>query len=350
MGNFLFDIGIIGAGSWGTAIASLLSHNKHRITLWAYENEVCKHIANHRENHIYLPGIPIPDLVMPTQSFREACTNKDFLISAVPSHLTRPIMSKCAPCLDDRTIIVSLSKGIENETLKLMSGVFEDILPKNFYSQIAFLSGPSFATEVAQHLPTAVVVASVNQGIAEKVQQVFATSFFRVYTSNDIIGVELGGALKNVIAIAAGCADGLGFGHNTRAALITRGLAEILRLGIKAEANPLTFSGLSGLGDLVLTCTGALSRNRSVGIKLGEGMTLEKIVASSKMVAEGIKTTKSAFQLAQHLKVDMPIVEQVYKIIYHNKDPRQAVTDLMGRSLRYELDADLHNGNASILK
>ena len=338
-----FDIGIIGAGSWGTAIASLLAHNGHRITLWVYEDEVCKHIANHRENHVYLPGIPIPDLVMSTQSFSEASTNKDLIVSAVPSQLVRQIITKCVPSIDNRTTIVSLSKGIENETLKFMSGVFEEIFPNKLYSQTAFLSGPSFAKEVAQHLPTAVVVASINQEIAEKVQQVFATPFFRVYTSNDVIGVELGGALKNIIAIAAGCSDGLGFGHNTRAAIITRGLAEISRLGIKAGAHSLTFSGLSGLGDLVLTCTGALSRNRSVGIKLGEGMALEKIVASSKMVAEGIKTTQSAFQLAQRLKVEMPIVEQVYQILYHNKDPRQAVTDLMGRSLRYELDKNLQH-------
>jgi len=343
MERSLFDIGIIGAGSWGTAIASLLAHNGHRITLWVYEDEVCKHIANHRENHVYLPGIPIPDLVRPTQSFSEASTKKDLIVSAVPSQLVRQIMSKCVPSIDNRTTIVSLSKGIENDTLKSMSGIFEDILPGNLYAQTASLSGPSFAKEVAQHLPTAVVVASVNQEIAEKVQQVFSAPFFRVYTSNDVTGVELGGALKNIIAIAAGCSDGLGFGDNTRAALITRGLAEISRLGIKAGAHPLTFSGLSGLGDLVLTCTGALSRNRSVGIKLGEGMALEKIVASSKMVAEGIKTTQSAFQLARRLKVEMPIVEQVYQILYHNKDPRQAVTDLMGRSLRYELDKNLQH-------
>ncbi|MCD6353284.1 MAG: NAD(P)-binding domain-containing protein, partial [Proteobacteria bacterium] len=182
MERSLFDIGIIGAGSWGTAIASLLAHNGHRITLWVYEDEVCKHIANHRENHVYLPGIPIPDLVMPTQSFSEASTNKDLIVSAVPSQLVRQIIIKCVPSIDNRTTIVSLSKGIENETLKFMSGIFEEMLPNKLYSQTAFLSGPSFAKEVAQHLPTAVVVASINQKIAEKVQQVFSAPFFRVYT------------------------------------------------------------------------------------------------------------------------------------------------------------------------
>jgi glycerol-3-phosphate dehydrogenase (NAD(P)+) len=247
-------------------------------------------------------------------------------------------MSNCVPCLDRNVIVVSVSKGIENETLKTVTGIFADILPAHTLARTAYLSGPSFAKEVAHCLPTAIVAAAQDQEVAGKVQHAFASSFFRVYTSNDVVGVELGGALKNVMAIAAGCSDGLGFGDNARAALITRGLAEMSRLGVELGAHPLTFSGLSGLGDLVLTCTGGLSRNRTVGLKLGEGLLLEEIVASTKMVAEGVKTTKSAYALAQRHGVEMPIVQQVYETLYNNKDPRQAVTDLMGRSLRDELD------------
>jgi glycerol-3-phosphate dehydrogenase (NAD(P)+) len=297
-----------------------------------------EHLLIDRQNHFYLPGITLPETIFPTQSFSEVTLKKDLLISAVPSHLVRKILSECIPFLDSQTIIVSVSKGIENETLMPISNIFKKILPAKNYSHTAYLSGPSFAKEVALQHPTAVVVASEQPEIAQKVQKVFAAPFFRVYTSNDVVGVELGGALKNVISIAAGCSDGLNFGDNTRAALITRGLAEISRLGVALGANPLTFAGLSGMGDLVLTCTGALSRNRKVGIELGQGMSLEQIIKSSKMVAEGIKTAKSSYQLAKRRKVEMPIVEQVYRILYQKKDPRKAVTDLMGRSLRYELD------------
>ena len=333
------NIGIIGAGSWGTALATLLAYNNHKVTLWVYENEVHEHLLTNQQNHFYLPGVTIPESVFLTQAFSEVSRKKDFLISAVPSHLVRKILSECVPFLDPQTIIVSVSKGIENETLMPISSIFKKILPKKILPNTAYLSGPSFAKEVALQHPTAVVVASENHEVAQKVQIFFAAPFFRVYTSNDIIGVELGGAIKNVIAIAAGCSDGLNFGDNTRAALITRGLAETTRLGVALGANPLTFSGLSGLGDLVLTCTGTLSRNRKVGIQLAQGMSLENIIKSSKMVAEGIKTAKSAYQLAKRHKVEMPIVEQVYRILYQKKDPRKAVTDLMGRSLRYELDA-----------
>ena len=339
MKNLPLNIGIIGAGSWGTALATLLAYNDHKVTLWVYENELHEHLLTHQENNFYLPGITIPDSVFPTQSFSDVSRQKDLLISAVPSHVVKKILSECVPFLDPQTTIVSVSKGIENETLMPISSIFKKILPKKMLANTAYLSGPSFAREVALQHPTAVVVASEDHEVAQKVQIFFSSPFFRVYTSNDVIGVELGGALKNVIAIAAGCSDGLNFGDNTRAALITRGLAETTRLGVALGANPLTFAGLSGLGDLVLTCTGALSRNRKVGIQLGQGMCLEHIVKSSKMVAEGIKTAKSAYQLAKRHKVAMPITEQVYRILYQKKDPRKAVTDLMGRSLRYELDA-----------
>ncbi|MBN2466731.1 MAG: NAD(P)H-dependent glycerol-3-phosphate dehydrogenase [Deltaproteobacteria bacterium] len=341
MGGSFLDIGVIGAGSWGTALAILLAKNGHRVTLWVYEDEVYDQIGAFHENRIYLPGFQLPGRIAPSRSLAEASSKKDLIVSALPSHVVRHVIHQCVPFLETRTIIVSVSKGIENETLKTMTEVLRDNLPSDMHSQIVCLSGPSFAKEVVQYMPTAVVAAATIQKTAEKVQQVFAAHYFRVYTSTDVMGVELGGALKNVIAIAAGCSDGLGFGNNTRAALITRGLAEITRLAVEAGAHPLTLSGLSGLGDLVLTCTGALSRNRSVGIKLGKGSDLDEIITSSKMVAEGIKTTTSAFQLAQRLGVEMPIVEQVYAVLYHKKDPRQAVTDLMGRSLRYELDGHL---------
>ena len=338
MKNSPLNIGIVGAGSWGTALATLLAYNDHRVTLWVYENDLHEHLLTHRENHFYLPGVIIPESVFPTQSFIEVSRKKDLVVSAVPSHVVRKTLSECVPFLGSQTIIVSVSKGIENETLMPISTILKKILSKDISPPVAYLSGPSFAKEVALQHPTAVVVASEDHGIAQKVQKAFAAPFFRVYTSNDVIGVELGGALKNVIAIAAGCSDGLNFGDNTRAALITRGLAEVTRLGVALGANPLTFAGLSGLGDLVLTCTGALSRNRKVGMQLGQGMNLTNIIKSSKMVAEGIKTAKSAYQLARRCKVEMPIVEQVYRILYQKKDPRKAVTDLMGRNLRYELD------------
>lgn len=332
------DIGVIGAGSWGTALALLLAHNHHRVTLWVYEKEVCDHIASHRENHIFLPGVHLPESIRPTRSLPEACRSQDLLVSAVPSHLVRKIMRSCGGHISPHTLLVSVSKGIENKTLKPISGILRDVLPSRLLAHTSYLSGPSFAREVAQQLPTAVVVAAKDGAVVKKVQETFASPRFRVYASDDIIGVELGGALKNVIAIAAGCSDGLGFGHNTRAALITRGLAEITRLGVALGANPLTFAGLSGLGDLVLTCTGALSRNRQVGLKLAEGLSLADILAHSAMVAEGIKTTKAAYALAKKHRIEMPIVEQVYRILYQRKDPCRAVSDLMSRSLRHELD------------
>lgn len=332
------DIGVIGAGSWGTALAMLLAHNNHRVTLWVYEKEVYDHIRTRHENHVFLRGVHLPESIHPTQSLREACQGQGLVVSAVPSHLVRRILRSCVRHVAPHTLLVSVSKGIENKTLKPISGILQDVLPPHLSAHVSYLSGPSFAREVAQQLPTAVVVAAKDGATANNIQKAFASPRFRVYASDDIIGVELGGALKNVIAIAAGCADGLGFGHNTRAALITRGLAEITRLGVVLGANPLTFAGLSGLGDLVLTCTGALSRNRQVGIKLAEGMSLEDILAHSAMVAEGVKTTKAAYALAKKHHVEMPIVEQVYRILYQGKDPCRAVSDLMGRTLRHELD------------
>ncbi|HNR13609.1 MAG TPA: NAD(P)H-dependent glycerol-3-phosphate dehydrogenase [Thermodesulfobacteriota bacterium] len=345
MGTSSLRIGIIGAGSWGTALATLLARNGHQVTLWVYEAEVYEQIHLDHENHLYLDGTAIPSGVVPTQSTKEAASGKQILISAAPSHVVRSVLSQCADHLSPETVVVSVSKGIENASLKTMAGVFSDILSPHLLQRAAYLSGPSFAREVAQQLPTAVVAASRDNEAACLVQNAFSSPCFRVYATNDVIGVELGGALKNVIAIAAGCADGLGFGHNTRAALITRGLAEISRLGVELGAHPLTFAGLSGLGDLVLTCTSSLSRNHTVGVKLGQGMALDAIVRSTATVAEGIKTTRSAYDLARRHGIEMPIIEQMYNILYANKQPQQAVSDLMNRSLRCELEESSSNGS-----
>lgn len=330
-------IGVIGAGGWGTALSLLLGEKGFPVTLWAYEKETCENIARLRENPVFLPGVKIPQNVSPTNSIEEACRGKDLVISVSPSHVVRSVMGKAAPFLDEAAIILSASKGIENDTLLTMSGVLREILPEKLRTRIAVVSGPSFAREVALHAPTAVVVASESEGVADAVQEALSAPHFRVYTNPDVIGLELGGALKNVIAIAVGVSDGLGLGLNTRAALITRGLAEISRLGVKIGAHPLTFAGLAGMGDLVLTCTGDLSRNRTVGLKLGRGKTLEEILAEMKMVAEGIKTSRAAREMGRHHGVEMPITEQVYLLLYESKPAKQAVVELMSRELKTEL-------------
>jgi len=322
------QIGVIGAGSWGTTLANLLAEKGFYVTLWVYEPDLIQSITTKRENPLYLPGVKLSEKIVPTNSLKEVCQHKDFLISVSPSQVVRHILQKIHPYLSPHVKLVSATKGIENDTLFTMSKVLREVLTLRNGKRLAILSGPSFALEVSKEIPTAVTIASENQELARESQPIFSTPYFRVYTNPDVIGVELGGALKNVIAIAAGISDGLGFGYNTRAALITRGLAEI--------ANPLTLSGLAGLGDLVLTCTGELSRNRSVGIKLGKGIGLTHILKDMRMVAEGIKTTKSAYDLSKKMRVEMPITEQVYYILYQNKNPKEAVTELMGRDLKVE--------------
>ncbi len=331
-------VGVIGAGGWGTALANLLAEKGYPVSLWVYEKDLCQGIKNKRENRIYLPGIKLSERLVPTNSLREAVKGKKILVTASPSHVLRRVMKKVVPYLSPGGIIVSASKGIENRTLLTMSQVLQEVLPSQFHSRIAVLSGPSFARELAQRFPTAVVVAAKDQVIAQRIQELFSTPYFRTYTSPDIIGAELGGALKNVIALAAGVCDGLELGFNARAALLTRGLAEITRLGVTMGANPLTFSGLAGAGDLLLTCTGDLSRNRAVGIKLGKGMKIKEILSGMKMVAEGVKTTKSAYELSRKNQVEMPITEQVYYILYKNKPPGEAVKALMSRGLKTELE------------
>ncbi len=332
------SIGVVGAGSWGTALANLLAGKGFPVSLWVFESDLCELMKKQRVNTFFLPGVNLEERVFPTNSLAEACEGKTIIVSAVPSHIVRTVISQIIPYLDHNPSIVSATKGIENETLLTISGVLKEVLPLPLHNNLAFLSGPSFAKEVSKKMPTAAAIASENLDLSERMQKVFATHYFRIYVNSDVTGVELGGAVKNVIAIAAGVVDGLGLGNNTRAALITRGLAEIARLGVKMGANPLTFSGLAGLGDLVLTCTGDLSRNRMVGIELGKGKKLSDILASTKMVAEGVKTAWSVNNLAKKLGVKMPISEQVYSLLYDGKSPHKALTELMLRDLRSELD------------
>lgn len=330
------SVGVIGAGSWGTTLADMLAKKGHKVVLWAYEKELVTEMRDKRENSIYLQGLRLADNLCYTESLQEAVSGKDLLLFVVPSQVLRGVLAETLPFIDAGTIIVSASKGIEVETLKLVSQVYEELLPPAICRKFAVLSGPSFAREVALEMPTAVVTAAADPIVAREVQDIFTCRYFRVYTNSDIIGVELGGAVKNVIAIAAGIADGLGFGANTRAALITRGLAEISRLGMALGACSETFSGLAGMGDLVLTCTGDLSRNRTVGIKLGQGRTLGDVLGEMRMVAEGVKTTESTCLLAMKLGVEMPIAFKVNEILYHDRPARDAVMELMSRNLRAE--------------
>jgi glycerol-3-phosphate dehydrogenase (NAD(P)+) len=290
-----------------------------------------------RENVQFLPGHVFPPNLEATNDLEQALRGAAVVVAVTPSHTMRAVMTRAAPHLPADAPIVSATKGIENDTLMTMSEVLEEVVPAA-RGRLAFLSGPSFAKEVARGVPTAVTVASRDAELARRVQALFSTPTFRVYTSDDVVGVELGGALKNVIAIAAGIVDGLEYGDNTRAALITRGLHEMARLAMKRGANPLTLAALAGMGDLVLTCTGELSRNRSVGVALGRGRKLEEILGEMKAVAEGVKTAKSVHDLATREGVEMPICEQVYRILYENRDPREAVAELMGRPPRGELE------------
>jgi glycerol-3-phosphate dehydrogenase (NAD(P)+) len=330
-------IAVIGGGSWGTTLAGLLAGKGHDVSLWVFEEDLALRMTKSRVNDLYMPDCPLPEGLSVTSDLGTAVRGREIILTVAPSHVTRGVLSRLVPDVLDGAIFVSATKGIENDTLMTIHEVMEDVLPKGFHHRFAFLSGPSFAREVCRKMPTAVSVASRDISVAKRVQAAFSTEYFRVYTSPDVIGVELGGALKNVIAIAAGCSDGLGYGHNTRAALITRGLAEIARLGMAMGANPLTFSGLSGMGDLLLTCTGDLSRNRTVGYKLGQGMKLRDILAEMKMVAEGVKTAKAAYELSVKYGVRMPITEQVYKLLYEDKDPGRVVRDLMTRDLKSEI-------------
>jgi glycerol-3-phosphate dehydrogenase (NAD(P)+) len=331
-------IAVVGAGSWGTTLANLLADKGYIIDLWAYETEVKEQIETCRENRMFLPGIVLSPHLRPSNDLAAVIAGKDLILLVVPSHLLRNVGKQMAGNLPAGVVIVSATKGIENQTHLTMSGVLREVLPQVSIDHLAILSGPSFAKEVARKVPTAVTVASKGLNTAKFVQTVFSCPYFRVYTHEDVIGVELGGAAKNVIAIASGIIDGMGLGLNTRAALITRGLAEMQRLGISLGADPRTFSGLSGVGDLILTCTGDLSRNYTVGKKIGGGMTLQAILSEMKMVAEGVKTAKSIYDLSRKIEVEMPICEEIYRILYENMTPAEAVRRLMTRSLKDEFD------------
>ncbi len=333
-------IGVVGAGAWGTALANLLAEKGFHVDLWAFETEVYVDIMESRQNKLFLPGIRLSENLRPSNNLEEVAAGKEMLLLVMPSHVFRSVAVNLVHYPSEKTIIVSASKGIENKTHLTMTGVLQQLLPPRLHDQIAAISGPSFAKEVAKRIPTAVTVAARKSKVAKQLQATFATPYFRVYTSHDVIGAELGGAVKNVMAIAAGISDGLGLGLNTRAALITRGVAEIQRLGSRLGANPKTFMGMAGMGDLVLTCTGTLSRNWTVGNKLGHGMKLDPIIAETRTVAEGVKTTKSVYNMSQKLGVEMPIVEQVYRILYENLAPKEALNILMSRDLRHEHDEE----------
>lgn len=328
--------GVIGGGSWGTALAKVLCANHDEVVIWARDPAVAEAITREHRNPKYQSEIELPANLVGTSDLKAAVRDVELVCVVVPSHAMRAVMGHVALDLAPGVPIVSASKGIENDSLMTMEEVLTDVLPRHLWADLAFLSGPSFARETLQEMATAVTVAARFHGVAEQVQQAFSTDWFRCYTTEDVTGVELGGALKNVVAIAAGVADGMGLGHNSRAALITRGIAEISRLAVQRGANAHTVAGLAGMGDLVLTCTGGLSRNRHVGVELGKGKTLAEILGGMRQVAEGVKTTKSAWHLAQREGVDMPITEQVYKVIYEDKPAPRALADLMSRRLKHE--------------
>ena len=332
----MMKVGVIGAGSWGTTLANVLAKKGYEVTLWGFERELVARMTETRVNDLYLDGITLSPKLSYTHDLAAAVQGRQALILVSPSQVMRPVLKQLQPYLADDCLLVSAAKGIENDTLMTMSEVLQQVLGIEVKQRSAFLSGPSFAREVAEEQPTAVAVAADDLAVASEVQQLFSTDYFRVYTNQDVVGIEIGGAMKNVIALAAGVADGLGYNHNARAALITRGLAEIARLGEALGAQEATFAGLAGMGDLVLTCTGDLSRNRSVGIELGRGRKLDEILNQMRMVAEGVKTTLSAYQLANKLGVSMPITEQMYQVLYESKDPKQAAKELMLRALTSE--------------
>ena len=331
---------VIGAGSWGTALAGVLAENGFHTRLWARDPALLTELSSTRENSRYLPGIRLPAGLEAAHSLEEALRGAELVTLAVPTHALRSMARELSPLLPEGVPIVNAAKGIEQGSLALPSAILESSLRVELHAQLTFLSGPSFAREVALRMPTAVLVAGKDHHFARKAQHAFTSPVLRVYTTDDVVGVELGGALKNVIAIAAGISDGMSFGHNSRAGLITRGLHEIARLAAKLGAHPLTVAGLSGLGDLVLTCTGDLSRNRHVGIELGKGRKLDAILAEMQMVAEGVRTAESAYALSRREGVEMPIIEGVYEILYRGADPKHRLEALMSRAPRPERDEE----------
>ena len=327
-------IGVVGAGSWGTTLADMLVRNGHDVRLWAREAQVVASIRKNRVNSVFLPDCPLQEGIQPFEDIGEVVTGAEMVVSAAPSHAVRAVGQEMALAIGDETpTVVSVSKGLEPGTRHTMTHVLEELVPQ---CGVVALSGPSFAREVFRERPTAVVAASHNMVAAERAQRTFSNSYFRVYTSPDALGVQLGGALKNVVAIAAGVLDGLDLGNNPRAALITRGLAESSRLGEELGADPHTFAGLAGMGDLILTATGALSRNRSLGLELAKGRALDEVLAERQTVAEGVNTARAAVELADITGVELPIATQVEQLLFHGKMPHEVIRDLMGRQLKSE--------------
>ncbi len=332
----MIRLAVVGAGSWGTALANVAAKNGNHTYLWARRQELADEINKSLKNEQYLPGASLSSKISVSTDIEQVVSQADIIIMAIPSQAVRDIAKKSSKFIKKGAIIVSASKGIELKSFKSMSQVLsEELCQKNKHSIVA-LSGPSHAEEVVRDLPTAVVAASADQQAAKMTQDILMNNNFRIYTSMDIIGVELGGALKNVIALCSGISDGLEYGDNTRAALMTRGIAEITRLGIKLGACPATFSGLSGIGDLIVTCSSRFSRNRKAGIRIGKGEPLEKVVKSTNMIIEGVNTTKAVFELAKKQNIEMPISEQAYLVLFKGKDPATAVKSLMSRAGKHE--------------
>jgi glycerol-3-phosphate dehydrogenase (NAD(P)+) len=337
MGEAL-DVAVIGAGSYGTCLAKLLGDSGHRVRFWCRGDELAGELRETRVNSVYLPGYPLAPSVEVTTDVVEAVRGARIVLAVTPSHAARAVLTAAAPAMAPEVVVVNASKGLEEGSLKRMDEVYADVFSPAIAARAAYLSGPTFAREVAAGLPSAIVIAGRDTQATRLVQEAFSNERFRVYSSDDVIGVQIGGALKNVVAICAGVSDGIGAGQNARAALITRGLAEIARVGVKLGANPLTFAGLSGLGDLVLTCAGDLSRNRRVGLELARGKKIDEIVAEMRMVAEGVKTTKVAHELAARLGVETPLTSFMHGVLYEDRDVRAGITELMTRSLRHERD------------
>jgi len=330
------DIGVVGAGAWGTALAKVLADKGEKVTLWCHGAACYQDITEARENRDYLAGVTLPSNLKATQSLTLTVADKLLLICAVPSHAVREVFTEAAELIAPETLLLCATKGLEEFRLLTMGELFADILGEAHKNRLAFLSGPTFAIEVARGLPAAVTVAAGSETVAKTIQEILSTASLRVYTSTDVAGVQIGGVVKNVIAIAAGISDGLGLGQNARAGLITRGLAEMTRLATRMGADAMTLAGLPGLGDLVLTCAGDLSRNRSVGLQIAAGKSLREITGSTRSVAEGVRNTRSLFSLARRLGIEMPIVEQMFAVLYGGKKPAEAVRELMQRSLKPE--------------
>lgn len=330
------NISVLGAGGWGTALAVLLNNNKQKVTMWEFDKEYAHTLDEFRENFYYLPKVKIPKSIRITNNIEESVHNADLIVIATPTQYIRSVVEKIKNIEFGDKIILSVSKGIENHSFMTVSEIFLDVFVNIKKRNISVLSGPSHAEEVARILPTAVVASSSDKKNAETIQKVFSNKYFRVYRSSDVKGVELGGALKNVIALAAGISDGAGFGDNTKAALMIRGINEITRFGVLMGAHEKTFQGLSGMGDLIVTCMSKLSRNRFVGEEIGKGKKLKKVLSEMKMVAEGVATTRSTHGLAKEKNIELPIIEQVYKVLFLDKDPHLATEILMTRDLKEE--------------